>query len=217
MSLSSTQRLNIRFTIIHSSSPEILLFQLEKNQDASFFTLRRQRPEGRVCYLVEMAHKMQQMVDEHKLPPQPEWCRYYLGCEDWPRDLTTVPGLWKYPIPFKFSNLTFLDLGIEDATFWIIPLLNATDPAAPLRRIFIRSCCELKAQPFSFPFDALDEALGFYPAAKLLIGWAYNDEATDMFIKIFQTRLPLLYSRGGIGVLYAAGPKCKFCLSPRCR
>jgi hypothetical protein len=106
-----------------------------------------------------------------------------------------------------------LDLGIEDAIFWIVPILNATDPISPLRRIFVRSCEDWNTKAFPFPFDALDELLSFRPAAKLLIGWAYDDEVSDAFVKTFQTKLPLLHSRGSIGILYAAGPKCKFCIS----
>jgi hypothetical protein len=217
MSISSNQHHPLPFSIINASAPENLLFQLEQNRHASFLTLRRQQPKGRVSYLIEMAHGAQQGFTKHNIPPDRKWCKAYLGSVDWPGDLTTVPGLWQYPLRFSFLNLTVLDLGIKDAVLWLMPILDATDPAAPLRRIFIRSCDDWNEQVFPFPFDALDEALSFRLEAKLLIGWAYDDEAADTFIKIFQIKLPMLDSRGGIGVLYCVGPKGKFDISPHCR
>jgi hypothetical protein len=205
---------NLPFTIIYASAPETLLFQLAKNRDASFLTLRRQQPIGRACYLIEMAHCAQQSFTEYGILPD----RVYLASVgvDWPSDLTTVPGLWQYPLRFSFSNLTVLDLGIKDAALWLIPLLDATEPAAPLRRIFIRSCEDWYNQVLPFPFDALDKELSFRCEAKLLIGWAYDDEVNNTFVEIFQLNLPMLHFRGGIGVLYGEGPKCRFCIPSHC-
>ena len=58
----------------------------------------------------------------------------------WPHDLSIVSGLWQYPLTFTFFVLTILNLQVHDASLWLILILVAMDPAAPLHRVLITQC-----------------------------------------------------------------------------
>jgi hypothetical protein len=200
---------NFPFVTIYTHAPENTLVQLRNYRDASFLAIRRVWSFPRRCsYVIEDIYSYRTLtLGGFSPPPSPP----YRNFDDahWPQDLTEVPGLWKYPLQFSFSNLTFLDLTIDDANYWLVPILVATDPAAPLRRVFIRGCMNYDDRVLPFPFEAVDKELGSRPEAKLLLGWAYDDELIDGFIYDFRHNLPQLNSSGRIGVLYGGGLYCK--------
>ena len=160
-------------------------------------------------YVVADAHSLRVALQNIHIPYSAELYNTFRGVR-WPHDLSTVPGLWQYPLTFKFYSLTILNLEVYDAALWLIPILVATDPAAPLRRILITQCAAWDECLQPFPFQALDEQLGSRPHAKLLLAWASDDGESDDFIDVFKSRLPVINSTGKIGVLYADGPRCKF-------
>jgi hypothetical protein len=199
------QKKKIPFIIIYADAPEILLFELSHSANAAFLVIRRTLPVA-LCqyeYLIEDVYLYRKEIKDTGVP----YRNYRDG--DWPEYLTEVPGLWQYPLRTTFPNLTFLDLSIQDATLWLMPILNVTDSGV-LRRVFIRSCVDWGDQVLPFPFEALDQQLSIRPAAKLLIGWAYGDKESDCFISVFRNNLPRLTISGRLGILFARGSNCKY-------
>lgn len=161
-------------------------------------------------YVVADAHRLRvALLQDVNIPYSSELFNTFRGVR-WPHDLSTIPGLWQFALTFQFHSLTILNLGVHDAALWLIPILVATDPAAPLRRVLITQCPAWDECLQPFPFQALDEQLESRPQAKLLLGFALDDGESDDFVDIFKGRLPVLNSTGRIGVLYADGPRCKF-------
>jgi hypothetical protein len=159
-------------------------------------------------YLLEEIHGLRLALQQINVPYKAELYNTLRGVQ-WPHDLSTVPGLWQYPLTFEFLSLTILNLGVQDAALWLIPILAATLSDAPLRRILITHCASWDECLQPFPFEALDEQLGSRPQAKLLIGWATDDAESDEFVNVFKTRLPIANSLGKVGILYSDGPRCK--------
>lgn len=199
-----------QFFVVVADSPEILLLKLRWCRGIRCITIRRSLPTNirKSTYVVEDAHYVRIALQDINIPYRSELYNTLHGVR-WPHDLSTVPGLWQYPLTFKFHSLTILNLGVDDAALWLIPILVATDPAAPLRRVLITQCAGWDECLQPFPFQALDEQLGSRPQAKLLVAWASDDGELDDFIDVFKSRLPLINSTGRIGVLYADGPRCK--------
>lgn len=200
----------IPFVVIYADAPEILLFELSYGCNAAFLVIRRTLPAAlrQYDYLIEDVYRYRKELEDTGVPPSSILYRSYRD-GDWPDDLTEVPGLWQYPLRITFPNLTFLDLSIQDATLWLMPILDATDSGA-LRRVFIRSCADWDDQVLPFPFEALDRQLSFRPAAKLLIGWAYGHDECDSFINVFRSNLPRLTVSGRLGILSGRGPNGKY-------
>lgn len=203
---------NIPFLVIYADAPEIFLFELSHCSNAAFLVIRRTLPEAlrQYEYLIEDVYRYRKELEDTGVPSSSILYRNYRDGY-WPDDLTDFPGLWQYPLRLTFPHIIFLDLSIQDATLWLIRILDATD-SGPLRRIFIRSCADWNDQVLPFPFEALDRQLSFRPAAKLLIGWAYGDDKSDGFINVFRRNLPRLTMSARLGILYGRGPNCKYSL-----
>lgn len=201
-----------QFFVVVADSPEILLLKLRCCRGIRCITIRRSLPMHirPSTYVVEDAHSLRIALQDINIPYRSELYNTWRGVR-WPHDLSTVPGLWQYPLTFTFFALTILNLQVHDAALWLIPILAATDPAAPLRRVLITQCAGWDECLEPFPFQALDERLGSRPQAKLLLAWASDDGESDDFIEVFKSGLPLLNSTGRIGILYGDGPRCKSC------
>lgn len=203
------------FVIISAHTPESAVVSLRKASGATFLWI--QRPVGIPSsgYVVEKLGTMREalrIMGRSSLPDSqatswPENVELSNMRVPWPRELTDVPGLWKYPLNTTFYNLKVLDLEISDAVYWLIPILQATHSSAPLQRILLRSCDNYMWTVVPFQFKKLEEILQGRPAVKLLLAWARTDD--DPFVKAFRRKLRNLDEGGRIGVLYDSGPKCK--------
>lgn len=200
------------FTIITADTPEAALVSFVRYSCAEYLWIRRPvdvESSGYVVEEVSMQRRCMRVVNEDVEPDIYAEDIEFAGGIPWPHDLMDVPGLWKYPLPTTFDFLTVLDLAIGDAAFWIIPIVRATPPTAPLRRILLRFCVDWKTTAIPFPFRELNETLGPRSDVKLLLAWAHVDERENGFINVFKSRLRKLNKDRRIGVLYESGPKCK--------
>jgi hypothetical protein len=197
-------------TIVTANSPECLLDLLRtKHMTTSFLIIRRPLPKtwSTSGYYIERVLEHRRVLQarlelRQKAYSVDDW--FFHGGLFWPEDLTTLPGPWKAPLDFVFPHLMLVDLDIEDAVYWVIPILQAIGPDAPFRRIILRECdgCDELAIPF--PFGAFDRHLDERPAVMVLIGWAVSEK--DEFIEKWRSRLPKLESGGRMRVLYSDGP-----------
>jgi hypothetical protein len=99
-----------------------------------------------------------------------------------------------------------LDLDIQDAVYWLMPILQAIKTYAPFRRVILRGCVDYDGHAIPFPFRDFDSQLERWSDAKVLLAWAESDK--EKWIRDWQQRLPTLESAGRIGLLYSGGPKC---------
>ena len=118
--------------------------------------------------------------------------------------------MWNEPLTFSFTNITLLDLTMDDAVLWLVMILEAIPSSTSLQRLIIRFCKSWDESALPFPFADLDRLLSTFPDAKLLIAWGWGG-GEDSFIEDFRRQLPILASRGFIGVLYSSGPYCESC------
>jgi hypothetical protein len=120
-------------------------------------------------------------------------------CHSLPEDLATYPGRWQSPLNISFPNLAILDLEMDDAVMWLIPILDTMSPSSPLRRLLIRHCDDADLQPLPFPSDGIDRCLAHLPRVRVLLAWQ-----TD-FVDSLRLRLPQLESEGRLKVLSISG------------
>jgi hypothetical protein len=202
-----------RATIIYSNDPHHLRSALSDKQTASFLILRRPPSAGRLPsgYYIDYVHVHRGVLERLQyLTTVPatrnQWFHYH-GLY-WPHDLSILPGPWRSPLSFSFHRLTILDLDLHDAVYWLIPILNAVRPTAPLRRVILRGCDDHDSHPLPFPFADFDTCLMAWPAAKVLLGWAFIEDAP--FIAEWHQHLPTLASTNRIAILYSGGPNCLY-------
>lgn len=190
-------------TILTTNDPTTLLSELESNQLASFLILRRPidlRPSG---YLIERVHERSELCKTRQA--------FGLVCyeeseEDEEYDaIVPVSHLWELPLQLSFPDLVVLDLGMEDAVLWMIPILNAISPSSPFRRLLLRNCDSWTLQARPFPFMALDNSLRARPEVKVLLGWAMDKDDGTAYVSYFRSRLQRLESDGRLAILYRDG------------
>jgi hypothetical protein len=198
------------FDIVSTNNSDVLLSLLRNNCISQYLIIRHPASKSSTSSnVIEQiyAHRrnlqfMHAIEGEHFTSNQ--W--YMHHGQYWPDDLSTVRGPWSTPLPFSFTRLTILDLNIEDAVYWLIPILNAVIQDAPLRRLILRGCVDHDDYVHPFQFGALDDSLSRWPLARLLIAWAVSEK--DPFIAHWRSNLPTLQSAGRVDVLYSGGPLC---------
>jgi hypothetical protein len=199
----------LQFSILISHTPEHLIALLRVKRKTRFLILRRTHPPPpEPGYYVERVQKHRARLEMASEFDGEEYSR-----EDWhifeglycPTDLSVLPGLWKSPLGFGFPNLTLVDFTLQDAVYWTMPILQAIEPTAPLRRIVIRGCQDWEYE-IPFPFHAFDAHLIDRPTVKVLLAFVLGDE--DDFPAQWKERLPMLEAAGRIGLLYGYGPNC---------
>lgn len=201
---------HLDLSIIKSNDPAIFLSKLESARHAAYLILRRPSNCTESHYLIERIHDHRQTLVVHKRYTGAEFSRdafHHFEGVRWPGDLSAVPGPWRHPLHFSFPRLVVLDMGMQDAVLWLVPILKAIEPGAPFRRLLLRFCDDHDAQALPFPFEALDHCLSTIPTAKLLIGWAWG--GIPEFAKTFRRNLPKLESEGRIMILHSLGPNCE--------
>jgi hypothetical protein len=206
----SSTSLPLKFSILVSNSPEEAIALLRIKRKTKFLILRCPHPlPRRSGYIVEQVKTHRSLLEIQNAArgveyTMEEW-HTYKGSR-YPADLSELPGLWKNPLDFRFSNLTLVDLPINHAIYWTMPILQAIEPTAPFRRIIIRHCQDWNTFAIPFPFQAFDSHLMHRPAAKVLL--AFVGHENDRFPAAWRARLPLLEAAGRIGLLYSWGPNC---------
>ena len=209
--MSSIQNINSRppFKILSAFDPDTMRSLLFSNRAFPFLILRRPPSPAysRSGYYIEFIHNTRAQLHAHRLftghPISRNQWFYHDGLY-WPDDLSFFPGPWKYPLTFSFSRLTILDIDVQDAVYWLLPILAAIESHAPLRRIILRGCVDYDSHPIPFPFDSFDTSLHPWPDAKLLLAWAESEDAP--FIAEWRARLPTLNAENRIAILYSDGP-----------
>lgn len=194
---------------ITSNDPETLLQRLQSNCTASLLTLRRPS-KGKSGYDIERVYQhrlllaLRMQCTNYKPSHEEE---FFFEEARWPDNLANIYGLWNEPLTFSFENIQLLDLTMDDAVLWLVTILEAIHPSAPLQRLIIRFCEDWDQSALPFPFADLDRLLNGFPNAKLLIAWGWG--RNDSFARSFTLRLPILSSKGWIKVLYSNGPNCE--------
>ncbi|KAF8804286.1 hypothetical protein BYT27DRAFT_7214003 [Phlegmacium glaucopus] len=177
-----------------------------------YIILRRPINSFNSGYILERVHLRREVLlaaDAAGVPYTEEEYSFHGGVY-WPENLRTVRTMWqsRSRFTFTFPNLRLLNMGIKDAVLWLVPILRSTTPSEVLRRVIIRDCDSWNMQLYSFPFQNLDNILSAFPMAKMLIGWASEND--DPYIGVFRRGLPTLENEGRIEALYIDGPRSVF-------
>ena len=69
-----------------------------------------------------------------------------------------------------------LDLNVQDAVYWLMPILQATSTYAPFCRVILCGCVDYDGYALPFPFRAFDRQLERWPDTKVLLAWAQSDK-----------------------------------------
>jgi len=194
----TSQRLENQ-TILTTNDPQTLLRRLESHRRDVALVLRRPHNLTPSGYDVECMKNDSTLVQDAKLFDLPGYPEEDLsgGSEAY------VVGPWDYPLSFSFPNLVLLDLAMDDAVLWLIPILNTMTRSSPFRRLLLRFCDDwaLKARPF--PFEALDFRLKSLPDVRVLVGFAEDGDVA--FVGHFKKNLPQLKSEGRLAIIYTRG------------
>jgi hypothetical protein len=191
------------WAIVTTNSPECFITKLQANQNAVLLLFRRSDITDRSGYLIEELCMHRETFITYLLYDDPHPHAVTCWCRSYPDNLSDVPGLWHYPLRISLPNLIILDLTLNDALYWLLPILNTLTASSPLRRIHLRFCDDFRDLPFSFPFSEVDCRLSHLPNVKVLISWA--TKKSEPFVKYFRRKLPHLTLECRLRVLYSEG------------
>lgn len=113
----------------------------------------------------------------------------------YPEDIQRIEGIWLESLP-SFTNLVVLDMDINLALFWLLPILGATTSTF-LRRICLRNTDDFFQLSMRFPAVELDLVLDEdFPLTKIILLFP-----TPASINYFSRKMVLCNYKGFIGVV----------------